>query len=40
VIPPDPILLYADELKLVQVMRSGTDSRRFADKVFADALSL
>jgi NitT/TauT family transport system substrate-binding protein len=34
------IAAYADELKLVQVMRAGTDSGRFADKVFADVLSV
>jgi len=30
---------YADELKLVHVMKPGTDTARFADKVYADVLS-
>ena len=30
---------YADELKLVHVMRDRTDTARFADKVYADVLS-
>jgi NitT/TauT family transport system substrate-binding protein len=33
------IALYADELKLVKVMRPGTDTARFADRVYADVLS-
>ena len=32
------IAAYADELKLVQVMRPNTDTARFADKVYADVL--
>ena len=33
------IVAYADELKLVGVMRPKTDPSRFADKVFADVLA-
>jgi NitT/TauT family transport system substrate-binding protein len=33
------IALYADELKLVSVLKPSTDSAKFADKVFADVLS-
>ena len=33
------IALYADELKLVRVMRPATDTGRFAEKVFADVLT-
>jgi NitT/TauT family transport system substrate-binding protein len=33
------IAAYADELKLVKVIRPATDTQRFADKVFADVLS-
>lgn len=30
---------YTDELKLVQVIRPGTNTQRFADKIYADVLS-
>jgi NitT/TauT family transport system substrate-binding protein len=33
------LALYADELKLVRVLRPGTDTARFADKVYADVLT-
>ncbi len=33
------IAQYADELKLVHVLRERTDTARFADKVCADVLS-
>lgn len=33
------IAAYAEELKLVQVIRPNTNTARFADKVFADVLS-
>lgn len=33
------IAAYADDLKLVKVLRPGTDSQRFANKVFTDVLS-
>lgn len=33
------IAQYADELKLVHVMRDRTDTAKFADKVFADVLT-
>ncbi|MBV9750580.1 MAG: ABC transporter substrate-binding protein [Acetobacteraceae bacterium] len=33
------IVAYADELKLVGVMRPRTDTARFADKVYADVLA-
>ncbi|WP_298964644.1 ABC transporter substrate-binding protein [uncultured Methylobacterium sp.] len=32
------IAAYADELKLVNVMRRGTDTAKFADRVYADVL--
>ena len=32
------IAAYTDELKLVQVIRPGTDTARFSEKVFADVL--
>ena len=33
------IAAYTDELKLVQVIRPGTDTARFSEKVFADVLA-
>lgn len=33
------IALYADELKIVKVIKSSTDSARFADRVYADVLA-
>jgi NitT/TauT family transport system substrate-binding protein len=33
------IALYADELKLVKVIKPSTDSAKFADRVYADVLS-
>jgi NitT/TauT family transport system substrate-binding protein len=33
------IALYADELKLVSVLKPSTDSAKFSEKVFADVLS-
>ncbi|HXZ01568.1 MAG TPA: ABC transporter substrate-binding protein [Stellaceae bacterium] len=33
------VALYADELKLVSVMKQSTDSAKFADRIFADVLS-
>jgi NitT/TauT family transport system substrate-binding protein len=33
------IALYADELKLVKVIRPSTDTARFADRVYADVLN-
>ncbi|HVJ55554.1 MAG TPA: ABC transporter substrate-binding protein [Aliidongia sp.] len=30
---------YTDDLKLVQVIRAGLDSQRFADKIYADVLT-
>jgi NitT/TauT family transport system substrate-binding protein len=33
------IILIADELKAVQVMKPTTDSRKFADRIYADVLS-
>ena len=33
------IALYAEELKLVKVFKSGTDVSRFAERVYADVLS-
>jgi NitT/TauT family transport system substrate-binding protein len=33
------IALYTDELKLVNVIKRGTDSTKFADRVYADVLS-
>lgn len=33
------IALYADELKLVKVIKPSTDSGKFADRVYADVLS-
>jgi NitT/TauT family transport system substrate-binding protein len=33
------IALYADELKLVKVIRPGTDTAKFADRVYADVLT-
>jgi NitT/TauT family transport system substrate-binding protein len=33
------IALYAQELKLVQVLKPGTDPTRFSDRVYADVLS-
>ncbi|WP_454918463.1 ABC transporter substrate-binding protein [Xanthobacter sediminis] len=35
----EEIALYAEELKVVQVFKPTTDSRRFAEKVYADVLS-
>jgi NitT/TauT family transport system substrate-binding protein len=35
----DQIAAYADDLKLVQVLRPRTDSQRFAAKVYADVLT-
>ncbi len=32
------IALYADELKLVSVMKASTDSQKYADRVYADVL--
>ncbi len=32
------IALYADELKLVSVMKASTDSQRYADRVYANVL--
>jgi len=34
------IAAYTDELKLVKVIRPATDTQRFADKIFADVLSV
>ena len=36
----EEIAAYTDELKLVKVIRPATDTRRFADKVYADVLSV
>ena len=33
------ITAYAEELKLIDVLRSGTDPAKFADRVYADVLS-
>jgi NitT/TauT family transport system substrate-binding protein len=33
------IALYADELKLVNVIKPRTDANRFADRVYIDVLS-
>jgi NitT/TauT family transport system substrate-binding protein len=33
------VALYADELKLVSVMKQSTDAARFSDRVYADVLS-
>jgi NitT/TauT family transport system substrate-binding protein len=33
------IAAYAEDLKLVRVLRPATNPQRFADKVFADVLS-
>jgi NitT/TauT family transport system substrate-binding protein len=33
------IVLYADELKKVQVLKSSTDSRKFAERVYGDVFS-
>ena len=33
------IALYADELKLVKVIKPSTDSAKFAERVYADVLS-
>ncbi len=35
----EELALYADELKLVHVLRSSTNTARFADKVYADVLT-
>jgi NitT/TauT family transport system substrate-binding protein len=34
------IVLYAEELKLVSVMKATTDPRRFAERIYADVLSI
>ena len=33
------LALYAEELKLVSVMKPSTDPAKFADKIFADVLA-
>jgi NitT/TauT family transport system substrate-binding protein len=33
------LALYAEELKLVQVLKQGTDPGRFSDRIYADVLS-
>ena len=34
------IASYAEDLKLIQVLRPATNPQRFADRVFADVLSV
>lgn len=33
------LLLYTDELKLVNVIKKSTDSAKFADRIYVDVLS-
>ena len=33
------IALYADELKVIKVVKSSTDTAKFAERVYADVLT-